>query len=339
MEALCNVTREQVLGKTDFEVFPREIAQQWRSNDLAAVTTGKLTVSEETIDAPGGQRLVLSKKVPLITGAGEVEGICGISTDITELRRTELALQEAVTKLEQQQDNKLMNIEAVTASIAHEVRQPLGAITANSSAALRFLDNVPSDNDEVRAALKRIRSDCDRANEVLSGIRALFQRAKQKPQPVDLNEVTLEALQSFRGELTDHAVASKTELASGLPLVAGHRGQLQQVISNLIQNAIEAMAAVKNRDRILRLKTELQNRDAIIVSVEDSGPGFDQKQLHRMFDAFVTTKMDGIGLGLAICNMIVERHGGQLTALSDGKNGARFQFALPIVSVEQDART
>jgi signal transduction histidine kinase len=151
--------------------------------------------------------------------------------------------------------------------------------------------------------------------------------------------VTLEALQSFRGELTDHAVASKTELASGLPLVAGHRGQLQQVISNLIQNAIEAMAAVKNRDRILRLKTELQNRDAIIVSVEDSGPGFDQKQLHRMFDAFVTTKMDGIGLGLAICNMIVERHGGQLTALSDGKNGARFQFALPIVSVEQDART
>jgi PAS domain S-box-containing protein len=131
MEALCNVTREQVLGKTDFEVFPREIAQQWRSNDLAAVTTGKLTVSEETIDAPGGQRLVLSKKVPLITGAGEVEGICGISTDITELRRTELALQEAVTKLEQQQDNKLMNIEAVTASIAHEVRQPLGAITAN----------------------------------------------------------------------------------------------------------------------------------------------------------------------------------------------------------------
>jgi signal transduction histidine kinase len=114
---------------------------------------------------------------------------------------------------------------------------------------------------------------------------------------------------------------------------------LQQVISNLIQNAIEAMAAVKNRDRILRLKTELQNRDAIIVSVEDSGPGFDQKQLHRMFDAFVTTKMDGIGLGLAICNMIVERHGGQLTALSDGKNGARFQFALPIVSVEQDART
>jgi PAS domain S-box-containing protein len=138
MEALCNVTREQVLGKTDFEVFPREIAQQWRSNDLAAVTTGKLTVSEETIDAPGGQRLVLSKKVPLITGAGEVEGICGISTDITELRRTELALQEAVTKLEQQQDNKLMNIEAVTASIAHEVRQPLGAITANSSAASRF---------------------------------------------------------------------------------------------------------------------------------------------------------------------------------------------------------
>jgi PAS domain S-box-containing protein len=102
MEVLCNVTREQVLGRTDFEVFPRKIAQQWRTNDLTAMTTGKLTVSEETIDAPGGERLVLSKKVPLTSGGGEVEGICGISTDITDLRRTELALREAVMTLERE---------------------------------------------------------------------------------------------------------------------------------------------------------------------------------------------------------------------------------------------
>ena len=337
MELLCNVTREQVLGRTDFEVFPSEIAQQWRGNDLSAMTTGRLTVSEETIDAPGGQRLVLSKKVPLVTATGEVEGICGISTDITDLRRTELALQEAVEKLERQQDNKMMNIEAVTATIAHEVRQPLGAIAANSSAALRFLERMPPDYDEVGAALNRIINDCDRASEVFSSIRVLFQRVTEKLQLVDLNEVMLEVLRSFGGELISHAVASHTELAFGLPLVAGHRGQLQALISNLVQNAIEAMEATTNRDRVLRLKTELQNRDAIVVSIEDSGPGFDQDQLHGMFDAFVTTKSHGIGLGLAICNMIVERHGGQLTAVSDGKNGAQFQFSLPVTSVEQGA--
>ena len=118
------VVREQVLGKTDFEVFPREIAQQWRTNDLKAMTTGQLTVAEETIDSPQGERLVLSKKVPLISASGEVEGICGISTDITDLRRTELALREAVTKLERERDNKLTNVEAIMAAIAHEVRQP-----------------------------------------------------------------------------------------------------------------------------------------------------------------------------------------------------------------------
>ena len=111
MEALCNVVREQVLGKTDFEVFPREIAQQWRTNDLKAMTTGELTVAEETINSPQGERLVLSKKVPLASATGEVEGICGISTDITDLRRTELALREAVAKFERERDNKLTNVE------------------------------------------------------------------------------------------------------------------------------------------------------------------------------------------------------------------------------------
>ena len=209
MELLCNVTREQILGRTDFEVFPSEIAHQWRDNDLSAMTTGRLTVSEETIDAPGGQRLVLSKKVPLVTATGEVEGICGISTDITDLRRTEQALQEAVEKLERQQDNKMMNIEAVTATIAHEVRQPLGAIAANCSAALQFLERLPPDCDEVGAALNRIMNDCDRASEVFNSIRVLFQRVTEKLQLVDLNEVMLEVLRSFGGELISHAVASQ----------------------------------------------------------------------------------------------------------------------------------
>jgi len=329
MEALCNVVREQVLGKTDFEVFPREIAQQWRTNDLKAMTTGELTVAEETIDSPRGERLVLSKKVPLISASGEVEGICGISTDITDLRRTELALREAVTKLERERDNKLTNVEAIMAAIAHEVRQPLMAIAINGGAARRFLARVPADIDEVAANLDRIINDSRRASEVFDSILALFRREDQERQPIDINKIALEVLQSSRGELADRRVTTRTELASELPLISGHRRQLQQVISNLVQNAIEAMDTTTDRDRMLRVRTALHNRDAIMVAVEDSGPGLDPKQLGSIFDAFFTTKSHGIGLGLAICRMIVERHGGQLTAASDGNNGARFQFVLP----------
>ena len=329
MEALCNVVREQVLDKTDFEVFPREIAQQWRANDLKAMTTGKLVVAEETIDSPRGERLVLSKKVPLTSSDGEVEGICGISTDITDLRRTELALREAVAKLERERDNKLTNVEAIMAAIAHEVRQPLMAIVINGSAARRFLARVPADIDEATANLNRIINDCRRASEVFDSILTLFRREDQERQAIDVNEIALEVLQSSRGELAEHRVTTRTELASELPLISGHKRQLQQVISNLVQNAIEAMDNTTDRDRVLRVRTGLHNRDAIIVAVEDSGPGVDPKQLGSIFDAFFTTKSHGIGLGLAICRMIVERHGGQLTAASDGNNGARFQFVLP----------
>jgi PAS domain S-box-containing protein len=331
MEVLCNVTREQVLGKTDFEVFPREIAQQWRTNDLRSMATGELTVAEETIDSPRGERLVLSRKVPLISSSGEVEGICGISADITDLRRTELALREAVAKLERERDNKLTNVEAIMAAIAHEVRQPLMAIVINGSAARRFLARVPADIDEATANLNRIINDCRRASEVFDSILTLFRQDDQERQAIDVNEIAREVLLSSRAE---RRVTTRTELASELPLIHGHRRQLQQVISNLVQNAIEAMDSTTDRGRLLRVRTGLRNRDAIIVAVEDSGPGIDSKQLSSIFDAFFTTKSHGIGLGLAICRMIVERHGGQLTAASDGNNGAQFHFVLPTEFVD-----
>jgi C4-dicarboxylate-specific signal transduction histidine kinase len=133
----------------------------------------------------------------------------------------------------------------------------------------------------------------------------------------------------MRKELVDHGVATETELTSELPLVDGHRSQLRQVLFNLVHNAVESMDNTTDRSRVLRLITKVHSRDAIIVAVEDSGPGIDPNRLEGIFDPFITTKADGLGLGLAICRMIVERHGGQLSALSDGKNGARFQFVLP----------
>jgi PAS domain S-box-containing protein len=330
MEVTHDVTREQALGKTDFELFPREMAEQNRTNDLAAMLTGKLTEAEERVIRSSGERLFLAKKVPLISSSGNVEGMCGISTDITDLRRTELALREAVMSLEGERDNKLTNIEVVTACIAHEVRQPLTAIATNGGAALQFLDMTPLDIDEFRAILNEMISDCHRVSEVFDTIRALFRRADPKRQPVVVNEIALEVLRSMRQELLDHHVAIETELTSELPLVEGHRSQLRQVIFNLVHNAVESMDDATDLNRVLRVITEPHGRDAIIVAVEDSGPGISPSRLDGIFEPFITTKANGMGLGLAICRMIVERHGGTLSALSDGKRGARFQFVLPV---------
>ena len=333
MEMLCNVTREQCLGRTDFDVFPIEIAEQYRSNDLAAMSTGQLSESEEVSKTPEGERLLLSKKVPLISDDGEVQGICGISTDITDLRLTERALREAVETLQRERENKLLNVEAATASIAHELRQPLAAIATGGLAATRFIEMTPPDLDELRAILNRIVRDCHHASEVFNSISGLFSKVDKSRRPVDVNEIARGVLQSLRGELKDHAVATETELASDLPPVDGHQGQLRQVVFNLVHNAIEAMATTTDKTRLLRVSTQPQDRHTIVVAVEDSGPGIDPRRLNNIFDAFVTTKANGMGLGLAICRMIVQRHGGQLSASSDGRTGTRLQFVLPVGSV------
>jgi len=257
----------------------------------------------------------------------------------SERRESEARLARSNMLLERERDNKLMNLEALTASIAHEVKQPLAAIMANGSAALRFLGNVPPAHDEVRVALNDIISDSHRTSELFDGIRALFRKVDQGRQRIDVNEIMLGALQSLRGEFKDHGVITRSDLASELPLVDGNRNQLQQVIFNLLHNALEAMATTTDSSRVLRVRTELRGRDTIVVGVEDSGPGIDPKQLDGIFGAFFTTKAHGMGLGLAICRMIIERHGGRLTASSDGKRGALFQFVLPIEIKEKATAT
>jgi PAS domain S-box-containing protein len=329
-ERVCDLSREQVIGRTDHDLFPPEIAEQFRSNDLAVLQTGSLTEYEERVGTPWGEQLFLSKKVPLISASGEAEGLCGISTNITDQRRNELALRETIVTLERERENKLMNVEAIIASIAHEVRQPLTAITMNANAALRFFKRSPPDCGEVEAALTRITSESHRVSEVFESIRVLFQKAERTKELLDANEVTRGTLQSLRGELEDHDVTTHTEFAAELPLVQGHKSQLQQVIVNLVHNAIEAMDTIAGRNRMLRVKTDRHGSDAVVIAVEDSGPGIDPTRLDGIFETFVTTKEKGMGLGLAICRRIIENHGGQLTALSDGKSGARFQFILPI---------
>jgi signal transduction histidine kinase len=245
-----------------------------------------------------------------------------------ERRESEARLTGANVMLERERDNKLMSAQAIAGAIAHEVRQPLTGIVTNASAALRWLGRNPPDHDRVRAALDRVQSNSHRTSEVFDAMRTLFRKGDEGRERIDLNEIIVEVLQSLQRELKDHKVETHSELTE-LPPVDGHRGQLREVIFNLVRNAIEAMDTTTDRSRVLRVTTELRDRDAIAVAVEDSGPGIDPQRLESIFTAFLTTKSYGMGLGLAICRMIAQQHGGRLTASSDGKSGTRFQFILP----------
>jgi signal transduction histidine kinase len=254
-----------------------------------------------------------------------------------ERRESATKLTQSYMMLERERDNKLMNIEAITAAIAHEVKQPLAAIVINGKAALRFLERSPPDHDEVRANLNNMVKDGFRTSEVFDGIRALFRKVDDGIKQVDINEIILGTLQSLREDFLERKIQTRTELAPDLPPVDGHKGQLQEVISNLIHNAVDALDGTTDRNRMLRLRTELRGDDAIKLTVEDSGPGIDASKLEGIFGAFITTKSQGMGLGLAISRMIIEKHNGQITASSDGKNGAVFRVVLPIKSAENSA--
>jgi two-component system, NtrC family, sensor kinase len=256
---------------------------------------------------------------------------------IAELRQRTEELGRSLADLQRERDNKLMNLEAMAASIAHEVRQPLSAIATSGNAALRFLGRTPPDHKEVRSSLSRIISSSHRASQVFDNIRALFGKVDKGHELIDMNEIVLEVLHTLRGELKDRVITVRTELTSQLPLIMGHRGQLHEVLLNLVRNAIEAMDAIKDGRRVLQARTERRDgRDEIVVAVEDSGPGIDPEKLDGIFDAFVSTKPQGMGLGLAICRMIIDRHGGQLSASSGKRRGAVFQFILPRQSVDSD---
>jgi C4-dicarboxylate-specific signal transduction histidine kinase len=247
--------------------------------------------------------------------------------EISKARTRELA--KSLDMLQRERNNKLMNLEAMAASIGHEVRQPMGAIASNAGAALRFLARAPPDLEEARSALNRIVRDGHRAGEIFDNIRALFGKAERRQEPIDVNELATGVLQALREELTDHNITTHVELTSELPPVMGHRGQLQEVLINLVHNAIEAMAAIKDDRRVLQVRAGHHDGNAIMVAVEDSGPGINPKQLGSIFDPFVTTKPHGMGLGLAICRMIIERHEGQLSASPAHPRGCVFRVVLP----------
>jgi len=248
-----------------------------------------------------------------------------------ERRVSEARLTSSNIMLERERSNKLMNLEAMAASISHEVRQPLTGITLNGSALLRYLGDTPPKLEKARSAAEKVITGGHRIGQILEDIRTLFGTAERAPDPVNMNDLALGALRALDGELKNHNVLTRTHLKPELPPIRGHSGQLQQVIVNLIQNAIDAMDSVDNDRRVLQMRTEHNGDDAISITVEDTGPGIDPKKSDEMFGAFFTTKPHGMGLGLAICRMIVERHDGELSVTSASPHGAIFRIKLPLL--------
>ena len=258
-----------------------------------------------------------------------------LAAPFAERRETEALLARSNAILEREQNSKLTNVEATAAAIAHELRQPLMAIVANADASLQFLKKAPPDLLQVNEALNDIVADGHRTSYALDGVRAMFRNVNERRERIDVNEISREVLRTMRVELNNHGITIESKLSSEMPPIQGNRGQLQQVIFNLAHNAVEAMGNTTGRSRVLRLITQREGRDRIVVRVQDTGPGIAPERLDEIFGAFMTTKPQGTGLGLFICRVIVERHGGELTAFSDGKSGALFQFSLPIKSADQ----
>jgi PAS domain S-box-containing protein len=265
-----------------------------------------------------------------LASGSSLPGIPAIIEDITERKRAEIAWHDARDALSRA--TRLTVMGELSASIAHEVNQPLAAIITNGQACVRFLGFSPPDLDEVKDAVGEIVRDGRRASEVLKRIRAMSKNTAPERGQVDVNHAIAEVLSLTRDALQRHRVAVQTDLRSKLPTIMADRVQLQQVVLNLVMNGIDAMRVVTDRPRILTVRSQLNDQGSIVVNVADSGVGLDPVNQDHIFESFFTTKPEGMGMGLAISNTIIEAHHGRLWAESGSPFGAVFGFTLPLAA-------
>jgi PAS domain S-box-containing protein len=318
------------IGKTRWEVpYLEPDEEAWRKH--RETLDAHLPFRDFELARPGpdgSKRYVSVSGLPVFDETGRFVGYRGVGRHITERKRAEEALRAMQAELAHA--NRVTAMGELSASIAHEVNQPIAATVTNAQAALRWLRAQPPDLDEVRASLSRIVEDGNRAGNVIGGIRAFINKVPPRKDRFDLNEAILEMIALTRSEVFKHGISLRTELAPGLPEVAGDRTQLQQVTLNLILNAIEAMGGSDAGARELRISTEREAAGGVLVTVRDSGPGLNSTDIDRVFKAFYTTKPKGMGMGLAICRSMVEAHGGRMWASANEPAGAVFQFTLPL---------
>jgi PAS domain S-box-containing protein len=274
----------------------------------------------------GEYRWFENRGVPIRDDTGRIARWYVLMTDIEDRTR-------ALARLEQMQSdfahmNRVSMMGELAAELSHEITQPIASARNNARAAQNFLDKQPLDLGEVREALSCVVGDTDRAGEMIDRIRDHMKKAPPRKAQFDLNEAINEVIVLGRSAIIKNRVSVETRLSEGLFPVHGDRVQLQQVVLNLLLNAVEAMGSVEVEPRDLLISTE-QNHKSVLVAVRDSGPGIDPSHLERVFDAFHTTKSSGMGMGLSICRSIVDAHGGRLWAEANEPRGAIFQFTLP----------
>jgi PAS domain S-box-containing protein len=310
---------------------------EWRDSDQRAVAaltaTGTNQPGEKEYYRKDGSR------APVLVGSATFggrrdEGVAFV-VDLTERKRAEAQARETERRyrevqLELEHANRVETVGQLSLSIAHEVNQPIGAAIMNADTALRWLDARPLNLEKVRQALGRILENGKRAGEVIEGMRALIKKEPPRRDRLTMNEMILEIVALTRGETLKNEVSVRTQLANGLPVIEGDKVQLQQVILNLIINAIQAMTGVDEGLRELLISTEEAVSEGVLVAVADSGPGLAPAAFERLFEAFYTTKPSGLGMGLAISRSIIEAHGGRLWATENVPHGAVFQFTVPI---------
>jgi len=331
--AMVGYDREDLVGG---HVSWREITPDaWHAADAQALAelaaTGSCAPFEKEYVRKDGRR------VPVLVGAAVFEGRpdegVAFVLDLTERKRAEEALHQA--QMELAHVARVVTLGELTASIAHEINQPLTAVVTNGAACLRWLQRDRPDLDEACAAVQRVVAEGRRASDVLRRIRGLVQRAPAVLTPLPLQETIEEVLLLVRAEARRQQITLGTVFGADVPPVLGDRVQVQQVLLNLVRNSMEAMSAVVDRPRALHVQTQRQAVGGVLVSVQDSGIGLRAEAVEQMFEPFFSTKPGGMGMGLRISRAIVEAHGGQLWAIPNAEHGATFPFTLPTGAEER----
>jgi PAS domain S-box-containing protein len=327
LERIWRRPTERIVGKLVADMLGAELFERTIKPSLERCFAGEDVTYSGWVPNPSGQSYLSISYSPLRPNTERVEAVLVITRRLSDIVRASEALRAAQANLAHV--NRVATMGQLTASIAHEVNQPIAAAVINAQAALRWLGNQPPDLDEARQALGQAIDSGRRASEVIGRIRAVVAKAPPRTSRFDLNEAASDVLALTRSEALKHGVSVQPRLATDLPAVEGDRVQLQQVILNLIMNAIEAMSGADDGARELRLSTEADAAGGVCVAVRDSGPGLDAQGEERVFEPFYTTKPEGMGMGLAICRSIVEAHGGRLWASANEPRGAVFQLTLP----------